>query len=58
MAHNLIDVYRLMVHPIVLGAGNPLFEQGAALGPLKLTDSQSTSTGVVMLTYEPADEAP
>jgi dihydrofolate reductase len=55
MAHNLIDVYRLMVHPIVLGTGNPLFEDGAAMTSLKLTDSKTTNTGVVMLTYEPAD---
>ena len=55
MAHDLIDVYRLMVHPIVLGKGTPLFEQGAALSALKLTDSKATNTGVVMITYEPAD---
>ncbi len=55
MAHNLIDVYRLMVHPIVLGTGNPLFEDGTAMTSLKLTDSKTTNTGVVMLTYEPAD---
>jgi dihydrofolate reductase len=57
MAHNLIDVYRLMVHPIVLGKGNPLFEQGAALRSFKLTHSKTTDTGVIMLTYEPADQS-
>jgi dihydrofolate reductase len=55
MAHNLIDVYRLMVHPIVLGKGDPLFRQGAALRSFKLTDSKTTDTGVIMLTYEPVD---
>jgi dihydrofolate reductase len=57
MARNVIDVYQIMVHPIVLGAGNLLFEQGAPMTSLKLTDSKTTSTGVVMLTYEPADQA-
>jgi dihydrofolate reductase len=55
MAHNLIDVYRLMVHPVVLGAGKPLFEDGATMTSLKLIDSRTTDTGVVMLTYEPAN---
>jgi dihydrofolate reductase len=57
MAHNLIDVYQIMVHPIVLGTGNLLFEEGTAMTALKLTDSKTTNTGVVMLTYEPADQA-
>jgi dihydrofolate reductase len=55
MAHNVIDVYRLMVHPVVLGAGKPLFEDGATRTSLKLIDSRTTDTGVVMLTYEPAN---
>jgi dihydrofolate reductase len=57
MAHNLIDVYQIMLHPIVLGTGNPLLEEGAAMTSLKLTHSKTTNTGVVMLTYEPADQA-
>jgi dihydrofolate reductase len=55
MAHNVIDVYRLMVHPVVLGTGKPLFEDGATITSLKLIDSKTTDTGVVMLTYEPAN---
>jgi dihydrofolate reductase len=55
MAHNVIDVYRLMVHPVVLGAGKSLFEDGATITSLKLIDSKTTDTGVVMLTYEPAN---
>jgi dihydrofolate reductase len=53
----VIDIYQLMVHPVVLGTGNPLFEDGAAMTALKLIDSKTTGTGVVMLTYEPADQA-
>jgi dihydrofolate reductase len=55
MPRNLIDVYQIMVHPIVLGTGNRLFEEGAVMTSLKLTDAKPTQTGVVMLTYEPAD---
>ena len=57
LTHNVIDIYQLMVHPVVLGTGNPLFEDGAAMTALKLIDSTTTGTGVVMLTYEPADQA-
>jgi dihydrofolate reductase len=57
LAHNVIDVYQLMVHPVVLGTGKRLFEDGAAMTSLKLTDSKTTNTGVVMLTYEPSDHA-
>jgi dihydrofolate reductase len=55
IAHNVIDVYRLMVHPVVLGTGKPLFEDGPTITSLKLIDSKTTDTGVVMLTYEPAN---
>jgi hypothetical protein len=44
-----------MVRPVVLGIGKPLFEDGATITSLKLIDSKTTDTGVVMLTYEPAN---
>jgi dihydrofolate reductase len=53
MEYDLIDEYRLMIHPIVLGSGKRLFEDGSALKSFKLVNSQVTTTGVVNLTYQP-----
>jgi dihydrofolate reductase len=53
MAANLIDEYLLMIHPVVLGTGRRLFPEGVH-APLRLTDSVTTATGVVIATYEPA----
>jgi dihydrofolate reductase len=54
MQHNLIDEYRLMVHPVVLGSGKRLFD-GSPRTALRLVDTKTTSTGVVLLTYQPAE---
>ena len=54
----LVDVYRLMVHPLVLGTGKRLFRDGTAAIRLRLIDSKPTSTGVLILTYEPDTSAP
>ena len=51
----LLDELRLLVHPIVVGNGKRLFEEGASV-PLELVDSKTFSTGVLYLTYAPADE--
>jgi len=56
MQHNLIDVYRLMVYPLVLASGKRLFREGDDKTTLTLTDAKTTSTGVVVLTYQPAGE--
>jgi dihydrofolate reductase len=53
MAHDLVDEYRLFVYPVVLGSGRRLFNEGAAPKALKLMDTTTTSTGVVVATYEP-----
>lgn len=50
----LLDELRLMVHPVVLGSGKRLFEDGADRKPLELVDSRTFGSGVVALTYEPA----
>jgi dihydrofolate reductase len=50
----LIDEYRLMVFPVTLGEGQRLFREGTSTANLKLTDTEATATGVVMLTYQPA----
>jgi len=53
--HNLVDEYRLMVHPIVVGGGKRLFHDGAGATTLKLVDSKTFSTGIIVLTYAPAE---
>jgi dihydrofolate reductase len=50
----LLDELRLMVHPIVVGSGKRLFEDGGDRKALELVDSQTFGTGVVYLTYRPA----
>jgi len=50
---DLVDAYRLMVHPLVLGTGKRLFRDGTSLTRLRLIDSVPTSTGVLILTFEP-----
>ncbi len=52
MPHHLIDSFVLMIHPLVLGSGLRLFPDGAPLTPLRLTDSVTTTTGVMIATYE------
>jgi dihydrofolate reductase len=51
--HDLVDSYRLMIHPLVIGTGKRLFREGTALTRLRLVDSKPTTTGVLILTYEP-----
>jgi dihydrofolate reductase len=50
--HDLVDRYRLLVYPLVVGKGKRLFQEGTTT-TLKLVESQSFSTGVVALIYEP-----
>ena len=50
----LLDELRLMVHPIVVGSGKRLFEDGGDQKALELVDSKTFNTGVVYLTYRPA----
>jgi dihydrofolate reductase len=51
----LIDEYRFIVYPILVGSGKRLFEQGTETR-LSLADTTATGTGVVVLTYEKAGE--
>jgi len=51
--HELVDEYRLFVHPLVLGAGKRLFRQTPRPIPLRLTGCVSTTTGVLLLSYQP-----
>jgi len=54
---DLLDELTLMVHPVVVGSGKRLFKEGRELKRLRLVDSQTTSTGVVLLTYQPLSQA-
>jgi len=51
--HNLIDEYRIMVYPVVVGEGRKLWDEGTKVA-LKLNSTFTTTTGVEVLTYLPA----
>jgi dihydrofolate reductase len=54
MAHDLVDEYQLMVHPLVLGSGKKLFRDAEQVRRLELVDVAPTTTGVLLTTYRPA----
>jgi dihydrofolate reductase len=54
MPHGLIDEYRLMIHPRVLGSGRKLFAEGVPDTGLRLVESVTNTTGVVIATYQAA----
>ena len=54
MERDLVDRFVLWIHPLVLGSGRKLFTDGISSPPLRLVDTVTTSTGVVIATYEPA----
>jgi dihydrofolate reductase len=54
LANDLVDEYRLLFFPVVLGSGKRLFGSGAVPSALTLADTRATSTGVVVNTYRPA----
>ena len=56
LAHGLIDEFRLLIYPVVLGKGKRLFGDGAMPAGLKLTKSTTSPSGVLIVTYEPAGE--
>ena len=54
LRYGLLDVLKLMVHPIVVGSGKRLFGDGEEQTVLELVDSKTFETGVLYLTYRPA----
>jgi dihydrofolate reductase len=56
LAHGLIDEYRLWIFPVVAGSGKRLFGGGANPAGLRLASSMTSTSGVIVATYEPAGE--
>ena len=52
--HDLVDEYRLMVFPVVLGSGKRLFGETSDKKSLRLVDSKVVGDGVAILVYQPA----
>jgi dihydrofolate reductase len=53
--HDLVDEFRVMVDPLLVGGGKRLFRDDGARRPLRLLDSQVTTTGAIVATYAPAE---
>lgn len=53
IAHDLVDEYRLLVAPVVLGQGKRLFREGAPASTLSLVESRVSGSGVLLQTYRP-----
>jgi len=54
MRSNLIDRYVLMIHPVVLGSGRRMFAGKGVMTALRLVETKTSTTGVVIATYEAA----
>jgi dihydrofolate reductase len=54
MERELIDEYRLLIYPVVLGTGRRLFADGTRPTALRLVESKTTGAGVTLNVYEPA----
>jgi riboflavin biosynthesis pyrimidine reductase len=55
ITHGLVDEYRLMIEPILLGGGKRLFPDDSQARALELVAATTTATGVLICTYRPAD---
>ncbi|MDK4714075.1 dihydrofolate reductase family protein [Rhizobium sp. CNPSo 4039] len=53
LRHGLIDEFKLVIFPVVLGSGKKLFAGGAVPAAMKLLRTQSSSSGVIFATYQP-----
>ena len=52
LEHDLVDRFRLMIDPVVVGGGKRLFRDDGALRKLQLVDNQVATTGAILATYE------
>ncbi len=55
--HDLVDELRLVVFPVVLGAGERLFGQTSDAKPMRLVDTRTVGDGLAFLTYQPVRDA-
>jgi class 3 adenylate cyclase/dihydrofolate reductase len=55
---DVIDEYRIMVFPVMLGSGKRLFADATDITHLQLVDTRTFESGVTVLTYRPADRVP
>jgi dihydrofolate reductase len=53
--HDLVDEFRVMIDPLVVGGGKRIFRDDGVLRPLRLVDSKATTTGAILATYAPAE---
>ena len=51
LEHDLVDEFRLMIDPLIVGGGKRIFPDSGTRRPLHLTDSETTSTGAILATY-------
>jgi dihydrofolate reductase len=58
LEHGLVDGFNVWVFPVVIGKGKRLFGDGTVPAGLRLTGSTTSSTGVIIASYEPAGEVP
>jgi dihydrofolate reductase len=49
--HDLVDEFRMMIDPLVVGGGKRFFPEDGAINELKLVDSETTKTGAILATY-------
>jgi dihydrofolate reductase len=56
--YDLIDEYRLYVHPVLIGRGKPLFQAADAVTALRLGETRTFGNGVVLLRYQRPEAAP
>jgi dihydrofolate reductase len=54
MRHDLVDEYRLLIFPVLVGSGKRLFAEGTIPSGLRLVDSKTSGTGVTINVYERA----
>ena len=53
--HGLVDEFRLMIDPVLVGGGKRIFPDDGALRPLRLVEHEVTDAGAIIATYAPAE---